>query len=670
MKISLSVKFSAFIISLIVVLSIVLSLVLFEQFRRASTDISRSSLKIAESEMLEQVKKNGIAHAQTLARSLADHLYFFNMDYIGDIVTSAKNQQNVHYVYLYDLNGSVIHDGSETMSSYGKIINDIYSKRIQSQGSTELWIDTQTDNTSNKNYNIPIVNISVPIKLGENIIGGVRIGLSLEDFQHDISVANSKLSQISQRGTDELLYAALSATLLLILIGAIVSVLLARRLSKPISNLAYITSEIGEGRFMSNIPDLGDNELGELASSIKMMSGQRQKAETDLIRSETRLKYLLSSGHALIYAKDVSKENETTFISSNVTAQLGYSVANILSEPGFWIDHIHPSDQQSVVSGLHSAVVGKQGFLEYRFLHADGTYRIIRDQFIYSDGNDGGTPEIIGTLIDITEQRAAEADLQRHQKAESIGNLTSGIAHNLNNLLQPIIALSYLAKLELPSGSPEYENMDVIEQAGSRAAELIRRIMTFSREGQISRVCLDVCEIVQETIDLLHSTLPSTIKIIANLDRSIGVAMIDGVQFQTVIMNMASNAVYAMKGRHGTLTFSLCRKKLIANEERDNRILPSGQYAKLSISDTGTGMTSETLIKIFDPFFTTKDVGQGTGLGLSTAYGNIHAMGGVINVSSELGSGTTFDILVPLLEDAAIPPSNFDNPTNREIETS
>lgn len=253
-----------------------------------------------------------------------------------------------------------------------------------------------------------------------------------------------------------------------------------------------------------------------------------------------------------------------------------------------------------------------------------------------------------GASADITEYRRTERELTQHNKMESLGYLAGGIAHNLNNMLQPILILGQMTRDGLPEGSSEQQNLDIICQAGQNATELVERIAQFSRQKGLDRESADIFKVIRQGLDFLRPIIPKFVTVHENLDKKTGTAYVDAVQVQTVLMNLAANAVDAMGKDKGELRISL--SKSFVDETAANSIpgLSRGNYAKLTVADTGHGMDEETLSRIFDPFYTTKDLDKGTGLGLSSAFGTIYKHRGTIRAASTQGIGTVFDVYLPL----------------------
>ncbi len=245
----------------------------------------------------------------------------------------------------------------------------------------------------------------------------------------------------------------------------------------------------------------------------------------------------------------------------------------------------------------------------------------------------------------------AEQQLVHHHKLKSLGDLAGGLAHNLLNLLQPILMLSEQIREKFPEGSKDRKKFDVIISATSQAAELVNRIRLFGREGEVVEERFDIAEPIDQALDLVSSTLTSNVTIVKNVDGKTGFVIADRAQMETVLLNLARNALHAIGNMEGELNVSLMKASVGRFGDTSVPALEPGNYAKITIADTGEGIDEETLERIFDPFFTTKDLGIGTGLGLSSAYGIINRHGGVITVTSQLNKGSTFDVYIPLGEE-------------------
>ncbi len=273
----------------------------------------------------------------------------------------------------------------------------------------------------------------------------------------------------------------------------------------------------------------------------------------------------------------------------------------------------------------------------------------------------------ISLALDITERkqmeesiRKLESQLYHAQKMEAIGTLAGGIAHDFNNILQIILGYADMAKDDVPEQSKTRNYLNGIIKAGKRAKDLVMQILTFCRGVEQERKLIHIHLIIKETVKLLLAAIPATIKIHEDIDPQSGAVMADATQIHQIIMNLCTNAYHAMRKTGGVLKVTLSPVQIVgANnhlpllESTENYPnIPAGNYVKLTVSDTGHGMTAETLKRIFDPYFTTKKIGEGTGLGLSVVHGIIKSYNGHIAVRSNPGEGTTFDIFLPRIVDS------------------
>jgi CheY-like chemotaxis protein len=245
---------------------------------------------------------------------------------------------------------------------------------------------------------------------------------------------------------------------------------------------------------------------------------------------------------------------------------------------------------------------------------------------------------------------------------EALGTMSGGIAHDFNNILAAIIGFTELLEGHTPKGSRDARHLYRIMEAGIRGRELVRQMLTFSRKTEQEKKPLAVSSIVKETVKLLRATTPSTISITVNASTE-ALTLADPTQIQQVLMNLCTNAVYAMQEKGGSLDIELSDHTVSPSNGDPHGINP-GRYVRMTVRDTGTGISADIKDKIFDPFFTTKKVGEGTGLGLSVVHGIVKQHDGHITVESEPGRGSTFTVYFPEIsgeaetegvEEAAIP---------------
>ena len=249
-------------------------------------------------------------------------------------------------------------------------------------------------------------------------------------------------------------------------------------------------------------------------------------------------------------------------------------------------------------------------------------------------------------LRDITEKRRAEAQLLRSQRLESIGTLAGGLAHDLNNILAPIMVSVRLLERKLAKDPEGLECVAMLEQLAARGANIVRQVLSFARGVEGDRVPTELKHIVREVSEILHETLPRSITVAEDVPSDLWSARADPTQIHQVLMNLAVNARDAMPGS-GTLSLSAQNVTVDPHFAQMHPEAHPGKYVSISVADTGIGIDPQHIDRIFDPFFTTKAHGEGTGLGLSTTLGIVRAHEGFINVYSEPGRGTQFTVYIP-----------------------
>ncbi len=260
--------------------------------------------------------------------------------------------------------------------------------------------------------------------------------------------------------------------------------------------------------------------------------------------------------------------------------------------------------------------------------------------------------KILNYLImerDITQEVRLQQQLRQAQKMEAIGTLTGGIAHDFNNILATIVINSEMALFDLPGGSRVRTNLDLILQSGLRGKDLVKQMLLFSRKSEKKQEIITLPPLIKETFKLLRSSIPTTIQMELHLKTESDSVSADPSQIQQVIMNLCTNAAYAMRETTGSIDISL-QGITFGSTDLPEADMQSGDYLVLSVKDTGSGMDEEIRKRIFEPFFTTKPVGEGTGLGLSVVYGIVKSHRGGITVYSEPGKGSVFKVYLPKVD--------------------
>jgi len=263
----------------------------------------------------------------------------------------------------------------------------------------------------------------------------------------------------------------------------------------------------------------------------------------------------------------------------------------------------------------------------------------------YHGINDG----LVVNLKDITERKKLEIQVQQTQKMESIGTLAGGIAHDFNNILFPVLGHTEMLLHDIPDDNPAHRNLEKIYAGANRAKDLVKQILTFSRQEISEQKLMKVQPIIKEALKLIRATIPTTIDIKDDIRPDCNAIKADPTQIHQIVMNLATNAYHAMEKSGGELKVSLKEIHLDEYNETDPD-MTSGNYVCLSIADTGEGIDNELKTKIFDPFFTTKGIGKGTGMVLSVVHGIVKSMKGSIQIKSSHGKGATFNVYFPTEE--------------------
>jgi len=312
------------------------------------------------------------------------------------------------------------------------------------------------------------------------------------------------------------------------------------------------------------------------------------------------------------------------------------------TEVGFYADE----ERNRFVKELQSA--GEVQGLEMDFKIKDGS---TLNTFMFAKVIQlEGEQYILTILLDATDQRRLEARLSQAHKMEAIGTLAGGIAHDFNNILSPIILHTEMMIEDIPEESPFRFNLKEVHDASIRAKDLTKQILTFSRQAELEKIPLIISPIVKEALKLLRSSLPTTIEIHQNVEIRVGAVFADPIQIHQILMNLCTNAAYAMRENGGVLGVELNNVHLSSAETVHNSDLKPGHYVRLTVNDTGPGMESGIKKRIFEPYFTTKGKGEGTGLGLAVVHGIVKSYDGVIAVNSEPGKGTVFQVFFPKIE--------------------
>jgi PAS domain S-box-containing protein len=381
----------------------------------------------------------------------------------------------------------------------------------------------------------------------------------------------------------------------------------------------------------------------------------RRRAE--LFRAEAEAKYqtLVEQVAAISYIAEVGVSGEWIYISPQVEMMFGFSADEWLMGSREWMKHVHPDDHPVVEAAEEASKRGERFQAEYRVIRKDGRVIWVSDTAVVVPGSDSH-PLMEGIIVDITDRKQLEGQLQQARRMEAVGRLAGGIAHDFNNLLTIIKGYTELGLTRAKNYPEVRTDLERIEDASERAAGLVRQLLAFSRRQVLQPKVLDLNSIVVGLDQLLRRLMDEDIEMKTAVGKDLGRIKADPGQIEQVIMNLVVNARDAMP-EGGRLTVETENVELDAAYARDHATVRPGRYVMLAVSDTGVGMSAETIAHIFEPFYTTKESGRGTGLGLSTVYGIVKQSGGYIWVYSELEHGTTFKVYLPRVDEAVEVPS-------------
>ncbi|MCW8901988.1 MAG: response regulator [Gammaproteobacteria bacterium] len=614
-----------------------------------------STYRVIEEEIKLQLKKhpNITAHyiaeqkIGDLTKALKQHKekYIF-LTTLGQITDSSGNTQT-----LKNTISLIAHVGDFTIISMednylqkGVLGGYVTSGRLQGKTAAELAIEFQ------KNRIIGTVK-AVTESSNEYIFDHIELtkkNLVLPESIESQSVILNKPLSFYQRNRTIILGIIIGLTLLLIVSLVIFLIILARK-NHQIRASTY-----------------KEQELGQLINdATKEMLVERQNLN--------QAQAITNIGN---YSWDIN--NNITTWSDELYRIVGHTPSELTPSYDAYVKSIHPDDKNKFRALTENVLQTKDSYqLEYRIMRADGEVRYVYEQGEVKLDSNNNVVGLDGVIQDITQRKHNEEEHNRLQreltqarKMEALGQLTGGIAHDFNNMLSIIIGFSDLA-LENYNDSLDpkilkyFEN---ISQASHRARDLVQKMMAFSRKDQGKNEPLNLAEVIDESLQMLRSIIPSSIEIIYHYDENLPKVMMDYVQLQQIIMNLCLNAKDAMNNS-GTLTIQLRQRHNVNDECMACHKQVLGTWVELSVSDTGSGLPPGIIDHIFEPFFTTKEVSKGTGMGLSIIHSIVDNHHGHILIDTEINRGSTFHVLFPGINTSSISQEESHQLPLAEVET-
>jgi PAS domain S-box-containing protein len=410
---------------------------------------------------------------------------------------------------------------------------------------------------------------------------------------------------------------------------------------------AYMPALRGGGVYLFGTASVLHDSKGDVAGAIESIRDitERRRVEEALASAERKYRGIFEN--AVMGITQTTPEGRILSINAAFAQMLGYDTPeeamNTVTDITRQV-YVNPEQRSELLRLVEAQGAIKE--FELQFFRKDRStawfslnMRAVRD-------DSGKLLYLEGFTQDITARKALESRLIQAQKMEAMGTLSGGIAHDFNNILSAILGYTEIirSKIEQPALR---RHLQQILTACDRAKNLIGQILTFSRTVEQKKSPIDMASITKEALELLRASIPSTIKILSEIDPGAHTVFADPTQIHQVLINLCTNASQAMRERGGLLEVNLGNFEITPQNSLPDPNLGPGPYVKLTVSDTGTGIAPEIVHRIFDPFFTTKKIGEGTGLGLSVVYGIVRGCRGAVAVQSKPGVGSVFSVYLP-----------------------
>jgi PAS domain S-box-containing protein len=398
-----------------------------------------------------------------------------------------------------------------------------------------------------------------------------------------------------------------------------------------------------------------DLALSESNENLKQRNRELSGQTEALRASEEKFRQLAENINEICWIA-AADESEVLFISPAYERIWGRTCQSLYENPRSFLEGIHEADRVRVSSGLEALKRGEKHDVEYRVVRPDGQIRWVHDRGAAIRDESGAIYRLAGIAEDITLRKSTDAQLRQAQKMEAVGQLAGGVAHDFNNILTIIcgnLDLLLMTETNLQPESRQY--LSSIATATDRATGLTRQLLAFSRREAMQMQVLDLNDLVASFIKLLRRILGEDIRVLSEFAAALPPIIGDPGMIEQILMNLAINARDAMPSGGKLIIGTELKEIDLARAQMDPRN-HQGRFACLTVRDTGTGIAPGNISRIFEPFFTTKGVGKGTGLGLATVFGIVEHHRGWVDVSSEVGVGTTFSVFLPVTSEELVVP--------------
>ncbi len=446
----------------------------------------------------------------------------------------------------------------------------------------------------------------------------------------------------------------LSATVFIFLFSFLVSFRYATKITKAFNKFLASLRTIARGDYDTRVTGIQYSEFIEFSDNVERMARKIKERKKRILESQRMFRAVFNAD--AVGTSIVDRSGTYQMVNDKWTEITGYSMSDLSEHTNLSITH--PEDRKMMEAFLQGVYDGSRlsGRLEKRIIRKDGvTLWVDNTMAIIEEDND--FRYIVGMLVDNTDRKKAEEErrqleskLQHAFKMEAVGSLAGGIAHDFNNILAAILGYTDLAKDDTDKNSQVAGYLDQIMLAGNRAKDLVRQILTFSRQSDTGRTTFKLEKVIEEAIKMLRPSIPTSIEIHQEIDSDIGYIFANPSKLHQVLINLCTNSFQSMEEEGGMIEISLKKKSLSAEDLRHIPGVKAGSFACLIVKDSGPGIPPQVREKIFDPYFTTKDFGKGTGMGLSIVHGIVSNYGGFITLDEKTDKGATFLVFLPIVE--------------------
>src|SRR5262245_54896719 len=593
--------------------------------------------------IVREVQNRGEALARDLAAVSTGPLVLYNYTQLEQNVARLGGETDVAYAMILDRDGRIAahNDRPEIV---GTLLTGDALDRILSTEATLAQEMAGDDGEA-------LYDFAVPIRVDAQRWGTARVGLSRRRMEAEIVATRRQLVLLA----------------VLVLGGAgLASALVARRIARPVRQLAAGAVAISRGELVQRVKTTTSDEIGQLATAFNDMAGQlheqrsallEQRRALEAAHGELRRRFAELSDlksytdHILdsLVNGIITLDLDGRVVTLNGSAESLLGCPTAAGAPGRRVPDVlaHGPELVAILQAAIQWRTGRTGTVTLPG-RMGGTVPVEITTATLK-GGEGQDLGVIGIVRDLSAVRALEAQLRQAQKMEAVGRLAGGVAHDFNNLLTVITGRSQLLLLKLQPESPLRRDVELVEETAHRASALTRQLLAFSRKQMVQPRVVDLNDIVRSMETMLSRLIGEDISLATRLDPTAGCVRADPAQLEQMIVNLAVNARDAMPlGGRLMLETSFVRHD--EGFARQNVGLRPGPHVRLVVRDTGVGMDGLIKAHLFEPFFTTKGPGKGTGLGLATVYGIVTQSGGAIRVDSEPGQGAAFSIDFPRVD--------------------